>query len=150
LRGDARLRRTGEQVEPIPRSRCEARHIGPHDSTAAAGFHCCHPDPRPFADRKSIRRDVNGHELRGGSAMTVKNATADVLAAVTVLAHARDACARLDPLNAPMTMRQIQQRAEMIDKVIRARCKLQQLRNRAAALEDALARFKATREARRA
>jgi BMFP domain-containing protein YqiC len=33
----------------------------------------------------------------------------------------------------------------MIDKVIRARSKLQQLRNRAAALEDALSRFKARR-----
>ena len=80
--------------------------------------------------------------------MTVKNAAADVLAAVSVMTHAQNACARLDPLSAPMTLNQIQQRAEMIAKVIRARSKLQQLRNRAAALEDALTRFKARREAK--
>jgi len=80
--------------------------------------------------------------------MSVKNAAADVLAAVSVMTHARNACAQLNPLGTPMTMDQLQQRAEMIDKVIRARSKLQQLRNRAAALEDALARFKARREAK--
>jgi hypothetical protein len=77
--------------------------------------------------------------------MTVKNAAADVLAAVKVMSHARDACARLNPISDPMTLHQLQQRADMIDKVIRARSKLQQLRNRAAALEDALSRFKARR-----
>lgn len=82
--------------------------------------------------------------------MKVKNAAADVLAAVSVMTHARTACARLNPLSAPMTLHQLQQRADMIDKVIRARAKLQQLRNRAAALEDALDRFKLRREARRA
>jgi hypothetical protein len=80
--------------------------------------------------------------------MTVKNAAADVLAAVSVMTHAQSACARLNPLSAPMTLLQLQQRADMIDKVIRARSKLQQLRNRAAALEDALTRFKARREAK--
>ena len=80
--------------------------------------------------------------------MTVKNAAADVLAAVNVMTHAREACARLNPLSDPMTLKQLQQRADMIDKVIRARSKLQQLRNRAAALESALQRFKARREAR--
>jgi hypothetical protein len=79
--------------------------------------------------------------------MTVKNAAADVLAAVKVMTHARDACARLNPISDPMTLHQLQQRADMIDKVIRARSKLQQLRNRAAALEDALSRFKARRAA---
>jgi BMFP domain-containing protein YqiC len=49
-----------------------------------------------------------------------------------------------------MTLLQLQQRADMIDKIIRARAKLQQLRNRAAALEDALDRFKLRREAKRA
>jgi hypothetical protein len=79
--------------------------------------------------------------------MTVKNAAADVLAAVKVMSHARDACARLNPISDPMTLHQLQQRADMIDKVIRARSKLQQLRNRAAALEDALSRVKARRAA---
>ena len=80
--------------------------------------------------------------------MTVKNAAADVLAAVDVMTHARIACERLDPLSSPMTLQQLRQRAEMIDKVIRARTKLQQLRNRAAAIEEALARIKARREAK--
>ncbi len=80
--------------------------------------------------------------------MTVKNAAADVLAAVSVMTHARRACARLNPLSHPMTLLEPQQRADMIDKVIRARSKLQQLRNRAAALEDALTRFKAQRQAK--
>ncbi len=80
--------------------------------------------------------------------MSVKNAAADVLAAVGVMTHAQNACARLNPLGVPMTLDQIRQRADMIDKVIRARSKLQQLRNRAAALESALTRFKARREAK--
>jgi hypothetical protein len=80
--------------------------------------------------------------------MTVKNAAANVLAAVNVMHHAKSACARLDPLSHPLTLLELRQRAEMIDKVIRARSKLQQLRNRAAMLEDALARFKARREAK--
>ena len=82
--------------------------------------------------------------------MTVKNAAADVLAAVSVMTRAQKICAQLNPLGVPMTLRQLEQRAEMIDKVIRARSKLQQLRNRAEALEDALTRFKARREAKRA
>ena len=91
---------------------------------------------------------MNAVVVPGESAMTVKNAAADVLAAVSVMTHARDACARLNPLSEPMTLHQLQQRADMIDKVIRARSKLQHLRNRAAALEDALARFKNRREAK--
>ena len=82
--------------------------------------------------------------------MTVKNAAADVLAAVSVMSHAQRVCAQLNPLGVPMTLRQLEQRAEVIDKVIRARSKLQQLRNRAEALEGALTRFKARREAKRA
>jgi hypothetical protein len=80
--------------------------------------------------------------------MTIKNAAADVLAAVSVMSHASRASARLNPLSRPMSMLELQQRADMIDKVIRARAKLEQLRNRAAALEDALTRFKARRTAR--
>ncbi|MEP7043910.1 MAG: hypothetical protein ABI843_12670 [Dokdonella sp.] len=82
--------------------------------------------------------------------MTVKNAAADVLAAVSVLERARAASLHLNPLSEPMTAAELQQRADMIDKVIRARSKLQQLRNRAEALEGALVRFKQRREAMRA
>jgi hypothetical protein len=81
--------------------------------------------------------------------MTVKNAAADVLAAANFMADARDASTRRHPRSDPMTLHELQQSAaDTIDKVIRARTKLQQLRNRAAALEDALARFKARRRER--
>ena len=80
--------------------------------------------------------------------MTVKNAAANVLAAVNVMHHAKSACAKLNPLSAPLTLLELQQRADMIDKVIRARAKLQLLRNRAAALEEALVRFRTQRERR--
>jgi hypothetical protein len=82
--------------------------------------------------------------------MPLKNAANDVLAAVNVMQRARDACADLKPLDHPMTDEELQQRAEMIDKVIRARRKLQLLRDRAEALEGALGRFKSRREAMRA
>jgi hypothetical protein len=82
--------------------------------------------------------------------MSVKNAATNVMAAVSVMERARDACANLRPLSSPMTLRELEQRAEMIAKVIRARAKLQQLRNRAEVLESALIRFKARREAMRA
>ena len=42
-----------------------------------------------------------------------------------------------------MTMAELQQRAQIVDSVIRARTKLELLRNRAIALENALERFKA-------
>ena len=73
-----------------------------------------------------------------------------VLAAVSVLERARDACVNLKPMSCPMTDLELQQRAAVIEKVINARCKLQQLRNRAEALQGALNRFKARREAMRA
>lgn len=82
--------------------------------------------------------------------MSVKNAATDLMAAINVLERARDASTLLRPMTAPMSERELVQRANMIAKVIRARSKLQQLRNRAEALEDALGRFKARREALRA
>jgi hypothetical protein len=82
--------------------------------------------------------------------MPKKKAANDVLAAVNIMQRARDACADLKPLTHPMTPEELQQRAEMIDKVIRARRKLQLLRDRAEALEGALGRFRARREAIRA
>ncbi|MEO7324380.1 MAG: hypothetical protein ABIW82_06095 [Dokdonella sp.] len=82
--------------------------------------------------------------------MSVKNAATDLMAAINVLERARDASAMLRPLTSPMSDRELVQRANMIAKIIRARSKLQQLRNRAEALEGALDRFKARREALRA
>jgi hypothetical protein len=77
--------------------------------------------------------------------MEVRNAAQDVMAAVAVMEHARNACANLSPLGQPMTDAQIEHRARMIAAVIEATRKLRQLRDRAASLESALARFRARR-----
>jgi len=84
------------------------------------------------------------------SVMTVKNAAGDVLAAVNVLQHARQACAGLKPLGSPLTQAELEQRAQIIDTVVRTRKLLQVLQGRADDLEAALDRFKARREAMRA
>ncbi|HEX5122223.1 MAG TPA: hypothetical protein VFV97_03170 [Rhodanobacteraceae bacterium] len=75
--------------------------------------------------------------------MLAKNAAKDVMAAVAVMEHARSACANLSPMGLPMSEAQIEHRARVIAAVINASRKLQQLRDRAVSLEDALARFKA-------
>jgi len=75
--------------------------------------------------------------------MLAKNAAKDVMAAVAVMEHARSACAHLSPMGLPMSQAQIEHRARVIAAVINASRKLQQLRDRAVSLEDALARFKA-------
>jgi hypothetical protein len=82
--------------------------------------------------------------------MPIRKTADDVLAAVNVMQRARDACADLKPLTQPMTEDELEERARMIDKVIRARRKLQLLRDRAEALEHALGRFKSRRAAIRA
>lgn len=73
----------------------------------------------------------------------MRTATLDAAAAVNLLKHARTVCDQLNPLGTPMTMEELQQRAQIVDSVIRARTKLQLLRNRAIALENAVERFKA-------
>ena len=75
--------------------------------------------------------------------MKMRTATLDAAAAVNLLKHARSVCDQLNPLGVPMTMAELQQRAQIVDSVIRARTKLQLLRNRAIALEHAVERFKA-------
>ena len=89
--------------------------------------------------------------------MSIKNAADDVMAAVAVMQHARNACANLSPLGLPMTQAQraafdtigqvtppqLEHRARVICSVINASRKLQQLRDRAVSLEGALARFRA-------
>lgn len=77
--------------------------------------------------------------------MDVRNAAQDVMAAVAAVEHARNACANLSPLGVPMTDGQIDHRARVIAAVIDASRKLRQLRDRAASLETALARFRARR-----
>lgn len=79
--------------------------------------------------------------------MSVKNAAVDVLAAVEVLQHARVACANLKPLGYPLSEQELQQRARIIDTVIRTRQLLKHLQTRTDDLGDALARFKQRRGA---
>lgn len=74
--------------------------------------------------------------------MAVKDAAQDVMAAVAVMEQARNACANLSPLGLPMTQAQIEHRARVIAAVINASRKLQQLRDRALTLENALVRFR--------
>jgi hypothetical protein len=95
--------------------------------------------------------DEAGHSIDfENAAMGVNTNVHQVLAAVSVLERARDVCSNLKPMSCPMTDLELHQRAAVIEKVISARCKLQQLRNRAEALECALERFKTRREALRA
>jgi hypothetical protein len=75
--------------------------------------------------------------------MKMRTATLDAAAAINLLRHARRACDQLNPLGTPMTMAELQQRAQIIDSVIRARTKLELLRNRAAKLQEAVEEFKA-------
>ena len=82
--------------------------------------------------------------------MSTKKNLHDVVLAIDSLRSAQRACAHLKPLAMEMTEEEIRQRAMIVEKVIRARSKLQQLRNRAEALQGALDRFKAKREAIRA
>lgn len=82
--------------------------------------------------------------------MTIQNAAASVMAAVPVSRHVHAVRRQLRALNFPLSDREVHLHAEMIEKVIRARRKLQLLRDRAQALESALGRFKARREAMRA
>jgi hypothetical protein len=82
--------------------------------------------------------------------MSIQKAPASVMAAVIVPCSARAARPHLHDPGFPMTDREVHRRAEMIEKVIRARRKLQSLRERTQALESALGRFKARREAMRA
>jgi len=89
--------------------------------------------------RKRTRESIIFEE----SVMSVKNAANDVLAAVAVMQHARQACANLSPLGLPMTEAQLEHRARVIAAVVQASRKLQQLRDRAVSLEHALARFRA-------
>jgi predicted nucleic acid-binding Zn-ribbon protein len=75
----------------------------------------------------------------------VRTATLDAAAAVGLLRRAHEASGKLAPLDTPMTDVELRQRAEIIDRVVRARAKLERLRNRAIDLERALDRYKARR-----
>jgi len=79
--------------------------------------------------------------------MKMRSATRDAATAVELLNHARAVCDRLNPLGTALTMEELQQRAEIVDSVIRARTKLQLLRDRALAMQAAVDRFKARKAA---
>ena len=82
--------------------------------------------------------------------MGVNTNLRNAVLAINALREAKDVCANLKPMAMEMTQQELEQRAEVIEKVIRARRKLQQLRDRAETLQNALDRFKARREAMRA
>src|SRR5262249_28265168 len=116
------------------------------DDTFTARWNDSVQGDRPCVARR--RRDVQAFGRCAGRSywrrtMLAKNAAKDVMAAVAVMEHARNACANLSPMGLPMSQQQIEHRARVIAAVINASRKLQQLRDRAVSLEDALARFKA-------
>lgn len=69
--------------------------------------------------------------------------------AINLLGGARDACVNLKPMAAYMTDTELQQRAEVIAYLIRAREELQLLSRRADHLRADLDRFKARRQVMR-
>lgn len=62
--------------------------------------------------------------------MKMRSATVDAAAAIDLLNHARTVCDRLNPLVTELTVEALRQRAEIVDSVIRARNKLQLMRDR--------------------
>lgn len=81
-----------------------------------------------------------------GVATNLRNA----VLAIENMRDVKNVCANLKPMAMEMSDEELLQRAELIEKVIRAQRKLQQLRDRAETLQEALDRFKARREAMRA
>jgi len=79
--------------------------------------------------------------------MKKRSASLDAAVAVELLSHARAVCDRLNPLGSQLTMEELQQRAEIVDSAIRARSKLQLLRDRALAMQAAVDRLKARKAA---
>ena len=69
--------------------------------------------------------------------------------AIDSLREAQHACADLKPTAMSMTDEELRGRAELIERVIRTRAKLQEVRDRAENLQAALERFKQRRAAMR-
>lgn len=82
--------------------------------------------------------------------MPAKKSAKEPLIAAAIEQRARKACNDLKPLTDPMSREELRERAELIDRVMRARQKLQLLRNRTEALKAALQRFKMQRDAMQA
>ncbi len=82
--------------------------------------------------------------------MQPPNAAGNLMTAVAMIERPRRASTQRKPMHVQMTGAELAQGVAVIESVIRARRKLQLLRNRAEALESALARFKQRREAQRA
>jgi hypothetical protein len=82
--------------------------------------------------------------------MGVNTNLRNAVLAIGSLREAQDACANLKPMACPMTDDELRQRAQVIEKVIHTRAKLEHLRDRAEDLKVALNRFKQRREAMRA
>jgi len=77
--------------------------------------------------------------------MSLHEASIHANVAVNSLNAVRSICADLAPLSMPMTDEQLRQRAQLIHSVLRARQRMQLLRDRAVTLSDALERFRMRR-----
>jgi len=82
--------------------------------------------------------------------MPIENAAANVMAAVSVLEHAKAACAHLCHPGQMRRDSDLHARAQLIHAVIRTRRQFKAFRDRGLELQAALDRFKARREAMRA
>ncbi len=78
--------------------------------------------------------------------MSMQEASTNARAAVNALQAVSAICADLAPLSMPLSDEQLRQRARLIHSVLRARERMQVLRDRAEALAGALARFRNRRD----
>lgn len=81
--------------------------------------------------------------------MPIQNAAREVMSAVAVLEHARNACAHLCKPGQLRRRDDLLQRAQLVHAVIRSRAQFKVLHERSLELQAALERFKARREAMR-
>lgn len=78
--------------------------------------------------------------------MSMQNAAINARAAVAALENIKTICADLAPLDTPLSEAQLRQRARLIHGILRTRQQMQQLRDRAMNLNEALFRFRQRRE----
>ena len=78
--------------------------------------------------------------------MSMQNAALNARAAVAALENIKTICADLAPLDTPLSDAQLRQRARLIHGILRTRQQMQQMRDRAINLNEALFRFRQRRE----
>lgn len=113
--------------------------------TRRVGDYASRMDLRKLAeDRQAMTRVTPSYRA---ITMGLKTDSHRVISAISVLERAKAACMNLKPMACPMSEQELQQRAEIVAHVIRARNKLQLIKDRADALRGDLDRFKARRQA---